>query len=480
MRECLDAAQALFAKSLTENVNAKEYLEKRSISQEQIMQFGIGFAPDSFSTTYEHLLKQGFSRKEIVDASLGIQKDLSEGRIYDRFRNRVTFPIADGNGQVIGFGGRTLGADDAKYINSGETALYNKSTVLYGLHFAKEAIRKTKTIILVEGYFDVLACHKLGVANVVAASGTALTEQHVALLKRYADKVVLCLDQDAAGKKAAERAFLLCSAAGIPVNAITLEGKDPDEAANSHPEEFKEKLEQSGRPYLDILIDEFAEGDTDSSEAKRGVLTSMIPLLDALLSSVERGHYIGKVAALLGTTEVALKEDIETLRVATPVPVATVDTLEPTEQQEQKTEGFNSTEITLGLFVLFPTLRSHLSALIEPEDLFCSALYTALKDAPDTDLLTLEMLALPEEFTERASILLLFCEHHGFSDWSASLAEREIQKNCRAANAQLLQAKQRDIAKKLMQAHKEGNTAEAVKLQMRHAEILKLAKMAAK
>ena len=194
IRECLQAAQKYFAANIKDHEAAKAYLQKRDISQEQIAQFGMGVAQDSFSDTYQYLLKAGFSRKEIVDASLGIQKDLSDQKIYDRFRNRLMFPIHDGNGEIVGFGGRTLGDDDAKYINTGDTPLYNKSTVLYGLHYAKEAIRKHKKVVLVEGYFDVLACHKIGSTNTVAVSGTALTEQHVKILKRYAETVVLCLD----------------------------------------------------------------------------------------------------------------------------------------------------------------------------------------------------------------------------------------------------------------------------------------------
>lgn len=477
IRDCLNAAHKFYREQLQKNDSAKRYLMQRKITDEQVEQFGLGVAPDSFNETYEHLLKAGFSRKEIVDASLGIQKDLSEGKIYDRFRNRLMFPIHDGGGELVGFGGRTLGEDDAKYINSGETPLYNKSVILYGLHHAKEAIRNTKKVVLVEGYFDVLACHKHGIDNAIAVSGTALTEQHVKILKRYCETVVLCLDQDPAGKKAAERSYLLCAEVGLPVHAVALTEKDPDDAATKDPEGFKNTMEEGGRPYLDLVIADLQENDTSSAEGKRAALSTLLPLLEALQSSVERGHYIGKVASLLSTTEVALKEDIEQHKAATPVlSVATPEELPP----EESPEGFSRTEISLGLFLLFPSLRSEISELIEPESPFAAALYAAIKDAPDVPNLTVDMLTIPEEFAEKVSILLMYCEHHRFSDWNESMAQRELIKNCKQANQELLRAKQVEIAKKLQKAQQEGNSAEEAQLATQYSQVLKLAQMAAK
>ena len=475
IRECLLAAEKFYAKMLNASTSAKAYLSKRAVSEELQKEFSLGLAPDSFSDTYEHLLKAGFSRKEIVDASLGIQKDLSEGKIYDRFRNRIMFPISDGNGQIIGFGGRTLGDDDAKYINSGETPLYNKSVALYGLHLAKDAIRESKKVILVEGYFDVLACHRIGIRNTVAVSGTALTEQHVKILKRHAETVVLCLDQDRAGQQAAERAFLLCAEAELPVHAVTLEEKDPDDAAMSDPEGLKTILESGGTPYLDLVIEKLQEGDLSSTEGKRDALMALLPLLQALASSVERDHYTAKVASLLQTTEMALKEDLEKLKNQTTLLRPLPDTA---KQEKEEASGFSSTEIALGIFLLFPTLKTLLSELIEPQEEFCKVLYEALKDIPDVKELTLDMLTVSEEWKERAAILMLYCEEHGFSQWSQSLAEREIRKNCAVSNREILREKQREIARKLQIARKEGNASEETKLSLQYQKVLKLAQIA--
>ena len=478
IQECLEAVQQYYADVLQKDEKASAYLAGRGIPDDQIKEFGMGKAPDSYSDTYQYLLKAGFSRKEIVDASLGIQKDLDEGKIYDRFRNRLMFPIHDGSGKIVGFGGRTLGEDDAKYINSGETALYNKSIILYGLHHAKEHIREQKSVILVEGYFDVLACHRVGLHNVIAVSGTALTEQQVKLLKRYTDKAVLCLDQDAAGKQAAQRSFLLCSEQGMSVHSVSLSQKDPDEAAVADPEALRMAMTQGAMPYLDMIITELQKGDTSSSEGKKEVMNVLLPLLQALTSAVERQHYIGKIAAMLSTTETSLQEDILHAEQSAPkIPHKAVDSTPNTVPDRQ---AFSSVEIALGIFMLFPMHKNLLSELIEPEDPYIASLYTALKNAPSTDVLTLDMLDLAPEYLERASILMLYCEHHDFASWSSSMAAQEIRKNCINANREYLRQKQIDIAQKLQKARQEGNTTEESQLSIQYGQVLKLANMTSK
>src|SRR3989344_895315 len=250
-----------------------EYIEKRKVPPTLATSFAIGFAPDSFDATYTHLLKKGYSRTEIMRSGLGVQKELKEERIYDRFRNRIVFPIRDTQGNLIGFGGRTLGEDDAKYINSPDGPLYNKSVALFGLSHAKEAIRREKAVILVEGYFDVLAFHRIGIENVVAVSGTALTPQHVAVLKRTAERVLLSLDRDAAGEEAARRAFLLAKAQDMDVRYLALPtGKDPDECANSAPEEMHKTADAGGVPYIEWVISGIVEKKLEKRDALAVIL----------------------------------------------------------------------------------------------------------------------------------------------------------------------------------------------------------------
>jgi DNA primase len=477
LRECLEAAQTFYVRSFKENDLAKAYIQKRKIPEDQIEKFGIGYAPDSFSETYEYLLKQGFSKTEILDAGLGVQKDLSEGRIYDRFRNRVMFPIHDHQGKLVAFGGRTLGEDDAKYINSSESPLYHKSSVLYGFHYAKEAMRTEKKVIIVEGYFDVLACHKVGVTNVVAASGTAFTMEHVKLLKRSAEIVVLCMDQDAAGRKAAENAFHLSSSEGLHVHIATLPEKDPDETAAKEPGLLQRILQEEDRPYLDFVIEELQKQDLSSVQGKRLALKTLLPLIDSITLSVEKSHYMTKVASLLGTTETTLQEDIARL------PKQFTQNPELSEQGDENAEAdrkspFSSMEIALALLVLYPVHKPLLKKLISPEGEKEEALYMGLQDAPEGPTLTVEMLDIPEDAKERLSILLLYLEDHGMGDWSETIAGLEIAKNCTNANRDFLQRKQKEIAKKLMQAKSEGRTSDEVQLTAQYQQVLKLAKMA--
>ena len=475
LRECLEAANKFYKKNLESNKVAQEYIKKRKLPKEQVEMFEIGSSPDSFSATYEHLLKEGFSKSEIISVGLGIQKDLKEGKIYDRFRNRLMFPIHDNQGNIVGFGGRTLGEDDAKYINSSEGPLYNKSKVLYGLHYAKEVMRESKAVLMVEGYFDVLACHRVGVRNVVAVSGTALTEQHAKILARSCEKAVLCLDQDRAGQEAAERAFHLCSAEGLHVQVVTIDQKDPDDAANADPEGFKKALKENSKPYLEYIYERISDSDLSSAELKRQALKRILPLIQSLPTSVEQEDYITKAAGLLGTTEVALKEDLKKL----PKEIGQTDQKEPEAKKgDEKKDAFSKVEIALGFFFFYPSLLNLLDQLIEPEEEFALALYQAFKNAPDAKKLTVEMLDLAEEFRERASILQLFCEHHSLNRWSESLAAREIKKNCMYANQELLRKKQSEITRKLVEARKAGKKAEEQQLSTQYHQLLKLSKMA--
>ena len=310
LRSCVEAAQKFFRKNLVSSELATKYLGKRGVPAALIETFGMGYAPDSFSDTYQYLLKEGFSRKEIIAAGLGIQKELSEERIYDRFRNRLMFPISDMQGRIVAFGGRTLGEDDAKYINSSEGPIYRKSGILFGLHLAREAIRENKRVVMVEGYFDVVACHKVGITNVVAVSGTALTEEHARILKRGADAVVLCLDADRAGQEAAERAFHILSKEGILVLAAEITAKDPDEAAQADAEDLKKRITDGAKPYLDLVLGQMRSQNLSRPEDRRNALQRVLKLLSALPTAVERQQYMAPFAALFGTTETALKEDL--------------------------------------------------------------------------------------------------------------------------------------------------------------------------
>jgi DNA primase len=332
--------------------------------------------------------------------------------------------------------------------------------------------------VLVEGYFDVLACHRAGVGNVVAVSGTALTEQHVGIIKRYAETVVLCLDQDRAGMEAAERAFQLCAKGAIHVRAVKLPGKDPDAVALEDPEGLRRILESGGEPYLDLILAEVSAGDCTGIEGKRRVSQRLLPLLRVLPSALEQEHYLGKLAALLCTTETALGEDLRRIPDLPPPPKESgAPSGTPAGEGASKQGAFSRAEIVLGLILLFPQHRGLLAELIEPEEGTAAALHRALRSRGDGEDLSGGLDLLSGEERERVGILQLFCEHHGFAEWSESLALQEIRRNCAAANREFLQRKQQEIARRLLEAHRSGKATEEAQLQTQYQQVLKLSRM---
>lgn len=473
LRDCLEAALLFFQATLKASKPTLEYLQKRGVPGDQIERFELGMAPDSFSATYEHLLKAGFSKNETVAAGLAVRKDLSDERMYDRFRNRLMFPIRDIQGRIIGFGGRTLGTDDAKYLNSSETILYHKSGVLYGVNEAKEAMRQKKNVIVVEGYFDVLACHRNNAAHTVATCGTALTPDHAKILKRYTETVTLCLDSDRAGREAAERAFQVLSHEGLQVYGITMSEKDPADMAQEAPETLSQILAAGGKPYLEVVLDEIRVLDLQSPRIRVEALRRLLPLLQALPTAVERTHYIRAAADVLGTTQTALEEDLEAARKQD----VTV-TSAPAKAPEALLNAtlFSSVELTLALFIIYPRHRGLLKEVIPPEDEQLLALYNILKDAPPEA--QLEDLPLSLEHRERVAIILLYCEEQGLTQWNDSIALREIRANTVNSNRDFIRRKQVEITSQMLAARKAGQTTEEDLLKTQYQQLLKLSKMA--
>lgn len=480
MRECLQEALNFYVAQRKSHEGAQNYLKERKLTPDLIEKFGVGFAPDSFDATYSHLLKQGFSRSEILQAGLAIQKDLGgmsmsgpEGseqasRMYDRFRNRIMFPIRDHHGNMIGFGGRTLGNDDAKYINSPDGPLYNKSVALFGLSNAKEEIRQKKSVILVEGYFDVIACHRVGIENVVAVSGTALTEQHVTILKRNADRICLLLDADRAGEEAAERAFMLAKKQDLDVRSIILPmGKDPDEAAQHEPEKLQEACASGGVPYLDVVMSTLNERNLD----KRTKVQRLLPLLNVIPSAVEKDEALQKAAASLGTTVIALSDDLKRVD-------EKLVQQETTELNKEVSTPYSASELLLGLLLIYPNHVSLIERTLEPPTEKAKLLHENLTTLstvhnPNASLLD----DLHEDIKEYATVLSLYCEEH-FGTWSDDLAQKEIRKLMQKSNRDMLKQKQQMLIDQIREARQSGKDSEEAQLLTQYQHVLKLAQKA--
>lgn len=295
--------------SLDLGVNARQYLKKRELSPEIIQKFGIGYAPDTWDSLKKHLLSKGFREDLLVE--VGLLSKSEKGSTYDRFRNRVMFPIFDVTGNVIGFGGRVLDDSKPKYLNSAETPLFDKSSNLYGLNFAKND--KSGQVIVVEGYMDVVTLYQYGVERAVASLGTALTARQARLLKRYSKEVVLCYDSDGAGVKAAHRGVALLRDADVRAKVLILDGaKDPDEFCKKFGvEKFLKTIEDATSPVLYKISAIKANYDVTLPEQRAEFLKEAAEEIALLKEPIERDVYIREIALSASVSEGAFAAQVK-------------------------------------------------------------------------------------------------------------------------------------------------------------------------
>jgi DNA primase len=294
---------------------AREYLTSRGITAESIKVFQLGYSLPAWDGLYEYLHhKKKFSDQELEASGLAIKGQ--RGRPYDRFRERLMFPLTNPRGQVVGFSGRLLSkeAKEAKYINSPETMLYHKSQLLFGYSELFQEIRKKQEIIVVEGEFDVISSAQAHVNNVVAIKGTALTQEHLTLMARVAGRVMLALDRDSAGVEATKRAIQLAKDRGIEVRIIQLPGgKDPDDLARHDPQLWRSTAKTSVSAYEFLIQAAVSAHDPQTPEGKRDILKEVGPVIGSIPMLVEREVYLKKLAEVLETRLELVKEDVTKL-----------------------------------------------------------------------------------------------------------------------------------------------------------------------
>ena len=332
------AAARFFFNAFTQKANpGYDYMKGRGIQPQTITKFGIGYADTEWRSLSDYLLGQKIDAEILTELGLS-SRSSKDGKLYDKFRGRVMFPIFNTMGKVIGFGGRTIIGDDAKYLNSQESFIFEKKRNLYGLNLSKTEIQEQGYAILVEGYMDVVGLYQGGIRNVCAALGTALTPEQAQLLKRYTKKVVLCLDSDAAGIKAAIRGCDVLRAAGLDVRVMHVDdGKDPDEYIKKHgADEFRSLLEKTAETDVDFkigLIDRKYSGSdlTQSLNFLKAAANVLRPL-----SPVEADLYIPKVAKMRGISEGALRREIEQPSAVVPRPAPRTE--QENAPQEQSVE----------------------------------------------------------------------------------------------------------------------------------------------
>ena len=301
-------AQAFFTNQLegtAEGKVARAYLEDRGLEKTAIDQFGIGYAPSGGDLLLRSL-KQKYPEKLLVESGL-VSRDQS-GRMFDRFRRRITFPIANESGKIVAFGCRALGDDMPKYLNSPETPIYSKSNVLYHLDRAKEALRRSDFAVLVEGYMDAIAVARAGISNVVASCGTSLAEPQIKLLARFTRRVIVNYDPDTAGQTATERSISLLLEQDFEVRVLALPGKaDPDKFIREQGADAYIKVLKEAPPYVDYLIARARRMDLTTGEGKLRAVNFLLPYVQKIPNRILRSEWATRIAQQLRLDEPVLR-----------------------------------------------------------------------------------------------------------------------------------------------------------------------------
>ena len=311
-------AARFYYRKMREQVNpGYTYMKDRGISEETMNRFGIGYADGSWHSLLEHMEGLGVSREKLLKLGLISQ---SKGRYYDKFRDRVIFPIINAGGKVIGFGGRILGDGNPKYLNSQESEVFQKKNNLYNLNLAKTEITKEDRIVLVEGYMDVISLYQAGIRNVCASLGTALTENQARLIRRYTKNVILSYDADEAGQNAAMRGVDILYAEGLRPKVLRItDGKDPDDFVKKNGRPAFAKLMDDALPFGDFKIARIGSRYDLTDEAQKlDFLRDVIEALQAM-KPMEADLYINKIAEQTGISVQAIRREYETGRQEEPV-----------------------------------------------------------------------------------------------------------------------------------------------------------------
>ncbi len=331
----MEDATKFFEENLKNSQVAIDYVKGRGINEETAKKFRIGYIPSDWRLLYTHLQSKKYSDIDIEKAGLIKKPDDGQKGYYDRFRGRIMFPIGDSSGRIIAFSGRIIVDDgkSAKYLNSPDTILFNKSTVLYGIDKAKQDIRIKNYSILVEGQMDLVLSHQVGIRNTVAVSGTALADtlvskdnavNNLGIVKRLSNNIILAFDSDNAGRKAAMRSARIALGLGMDVKIADLpEGKDPADLVLSDPEQWRNVLRNS-KPVVEFQIDTVLSQKLDPRKLPQALRDNVFPFIAPLTGAMEKAHYIKLIKEKTGISEESIREDL--LKVEVPRTDSDVDT----------------------------------------------------------------------------------------------------------------------------------------------------------
>ncbi|KKR80136.1 MAG: primase protein [Candidatus Daviesbacteria bacterium GW2011_GWA1_41_61] len=353
---------------------ALEYLKNRGLEDKTIEEFNLGYAPNSWDSLRNFLIKRGFSDSELIEAGLTVP---SKSGSYDRFRGRVVFPLTDLKQQVIGFAGRILDVGEPKYINTPQTSLFDKSNFLFGLNLAKGEIRTKNKAILTEGEMDMILSYQGGIKNVVACKGTAFTLGQIELIKRHTDTILLCFDKDLAGDSASRRGIGMADQAGLNIKVILIpDGKDPAELVLKDPKLWQEAVEKAEDIYDYYLSSVSLRFDPKTAEGKKNIAGEILPIFAKISNSVTLEHYLQKLAALIAVPEDLLRREVKKAAVSSLSYAAALRQLPVQSQDHFKPRREILEEYLMALLFHIPKSLTFVPNF--PETLFFSEDYRSL------------------------------------------------------------------------------------------------------
>ena len=310
--QLMDEAVKFYEMELRKNTDVVAYLKKRGMKGETAKSFNVGFAPAGWRNLYDYLKNKGYSDSETEKAGMAVKSTKAQTGYYDRFRSRIMFPILNGSGQTVGFSGRIFGEEGTdsggKYINSPQTILYDKSKVLYGFDKAKNEIRKKDACVIMEGQMDAVMSHQAGVVNAVAVSGTALTVEHLRLIKRLTEKIIMAFDKDEAGARASSKGIDMALAEGFEVKiAVSPSGKDPADAVLDSPESWVKAVGEA-KNVIEFYLELFDE--------RKDIERKILPYIAVLQSEMEKAGWVKKISEKLKIKEEAVWDELKKVKLA--------------------------------------------------------------------------------------------------------------------------------------------------------------------
>jgi len=481
--EICDLSCRFFQKQLEESVSgkkAKEYLLKRGISEESIKKWRLGYAPDSWRALSDFLLNKGYKRGEIVKAGLAVESEKRQAP-YDRFRGRIIFPVFDLNSQVIGFGARILEKGNkeeeiAKYINTPNTLLYDKSRTLYGLNFAKMAVRRNDSVILMEGYTDVILAHQAGFENTVAASGTSLTSFQLKILKRYTSNLLISFDMDTAGNLATQKGIDLAQKEDFDIKVISLpKDSDPADIISKDPKKWKELVGKAEDIFSFYFESAFSKFDKETPSGKKEIAKFLLPKIKGIPNKILQAHWIQELSKAIKVTEEAVFEELKkvvTKKEEEPMSEESSDSsLILSTQEKSRKDILEERVLTLvlkdpsnlelieeGKLSLFsPQLKIILTALKKEEKFLSSAEAEKVKEKIGK---ILEKIKKGEQdlknFLEKAT-LFAEVEDYGLEASEIKNKKEELELCLEELRKIALKDKLETLSKEIIEAEKEGN-----------------------